>query len=315
MSDDNEMLDEFKLEAGEMFESAEEGLLNIDKGLDFNTNFNSVFRSFHSIKGAAGMFGLEALQAHMHKLESLFEAQKKNGEIKKGQIDYFLKGIDAGKLLLEGVASDFKHIELEIFNDSIEKSQTIELPKVLNNKAERIDRKNGLVFIVDDEPDLVDVLSLIIEKNGYAVCKFYNGKEALDSLETLRPDAILSDIMMPKYNGVQMIKAIHEMSYNAPVIFISGNISKETMQEALQYGAYAFIDKPFNNVNVINICRNAVNKSKSMHLLEKSINFILYQFSDLDQYLKSQGKENMRLAFKAELQTILEQRKNLKNIR
>jgi hypothetical protein len=50
-----------------------------------------------------------------------------------------------------------------------------------------------------------------------------------------------------------------------------------------------------------------------MQLLEKSINFILYQFHDLDRYLESQGKENVRIILKSELQTIIEQRKILKN--
>lgn len=314
MNDDT-MIEEFKIEAAEMFESAEDGLLNIDKGLDFNSNYNSIFRSFHSLKGAAGMFGMDKLQAHMHKIESLFEAQKRFGKMSKNQIDYFLQGIDAAKSLIEGNNTDFVHVDVDKFNNvEVEATRPIQNQVLSQDVPEKLDRKSGVVFIVDDEPDLVDVLDKIIGSNDYVIYKFYNGEEALNAFEKYKPDVILSDIMMPKFNGIEMIKAIHEISSNTPVIFISGNLSKEKMQEALQYGAYAFIDKPFNNLAVLNVCRNAVKKSQAMALLEKSINYILYQFSDLDLYLKSQGKENVRLTLKAELQTILEQRKILKGI-
>ena len=305
MSDDS-MIEEFKIEAAEMFENAEDGLLNIDRGLDFNSNYNSIFRSFHSLKGAAGMFGMEELQAHMHKLESLFEAQKKNGSMNKYQVDYFLQGIDAGKLLIDGNTSDFVHVDIEKFNKEKSETVVIETTKVIVN------RKKGVIFIVDDEPEIVDILTEIIESDDYVAYKFYNGKEALDAFDDLKPDTILSDIMMPKFNGIEMIKSIYEVSPNTPVIFISGNLSKEKMQEALKYGAFAFIDKPFERVGVLNICNIAVKRSMAMGLLEKSINYILYQFDDLDKYLQSQGKDNIRLALKAELKVILEQRKILK---
>ena len=323
MSDDS-MIDEFKIEAAEMFENAEVGLLNIDKGLDFNSNYNSIFRSFHSLKGAAGMFGMEELQSHMHKLESLFEAQKKIGSMKKNQVDYFLQGIDVARAIMNGEEASFDHIDLDKFNlddskapvevkvEVAVKQQEKQDKHDKHEKHEKLDRGGGVIFIVDDEPDIVDLLSEIIDNNNYVIHKYYNGEEAVQAVEHFKPDVILSDIMMPKLNGIEMIKAIHEISSTTPVIFISGNLSKEKMQEALQFGAYAFVDKPFSNSEILNIVRNAVKKSQAMLLLEKSINYILYQFSDLDDYLATQGKENIRLTLKQELQTILEQRKILK---
>lgn len=310
MSDDS-MIDEFKIEAAEMFENAEVGLLNIDKGHDFNSNFNGIFRSFHSLKGAAGMFGMGELQTHMHKLESLFEAQKKNGSMTKHQVDYFLKGIDAARSLIDGRATNFLHLSLEKFNLPEDHVEVIERPRAA---IEKYNRKNGVVFIVDDEPELVDILSKIIAINDYSIHKFYNGEDALNSFELYRPDIVITDIMMPKLDGIDMIRAMHEISNTTPVIIISGNLSKEKMQEALQFGAYALIDKPFNSMAVANLCKNAVQRSKAMLLIEKSINYILYQFSDLDEFLKSQGKENIRVTLKAELQILLEQRKILKDI-
>jgi DNA-binding response OmpR family regulator len=263
------------------------------------------------------MFGLGELQSHMHKLESLLESQKKHGTMNENQIDYFLQGVDEAKLLLDGQESHFKHATIEVFNKEFcgqTSSGEVAVSKNATIKTEKIDRKNGVIFIVDDEPEIVDILNKIIEKNNYAVYKFYNGEDAVNAFEKYKPDAILSGIVMPKLNGIEMIKAIRQISAHTPVVFISGNISKEKMQEALQFGAYAFIDKPFNNLVINNLCRNAIRKSQAMNLLEKSINYILYQFSDLDDYLKSTGKESFRQSLKAELKTILEQRKILKNI-
>ncbi len=119
---------------------------------------------------------------------------------------------------------------------------------------------------------------------------------------------------MPQLNGLEMAQAIFQISSSTPVIYISANISKERMLEALKFGAYAFIDKPFDSLTILSICRNAVAKNQAMQLLEKSINYILYQFSDLDKYLQVQGKESVRMTLKKELQTILEQKKVLKGI-
>lgn len=305
------MLDEFKIEASEMFQNAEDAFLNIENGMDFSSNYNSIFRSFHSLKGAAGMFGLDDLQSHMHNLESLFEGLKINGTLQKHQVDYFLLGIDAAKSIINGESTSFCHIGLEEFNQ-VSTSPVSITPKVVAEGKRREDRKKGVVFIVDDEPEIVEILSIIIESDDYVIHKFFDGREALNAFTTFKPDVILSDIIMPHLNGIELLKEIYKINSNIPIVFISGNVSKERMQEALSYGAYAFIDKPFDNLTILNTCRNALKKSQAMRLLDKSINFILYQFSDIDQFLKSQGRENVRLTLKNELQVILELRKILK---
>lgn len=323
MNDDDLMNEEFKIEAAEMFENAEEGFLNIDKGLDFNVNYNSIFRALHSLKGAAGMFGINDLQAHMHKIETLFELQKKHGGMKKNQIDYFLRGIDAAKFILNGTGSDFVHVDPERFNAEssenisfVEKEENLKEVPVKNKIQTKIgnEKNNGTVFVVDDEKEIADDIGSILEKNGIIVHKFYDTKTLLESFESIRPDAIISDIVMPNLNGLGMLEAIRDISTDTPVIFISAHISKDVMLEALKNGAYDFIEKPYDDIKILSTCNNAIKKNKALTLLDKSINYILYQFSNLDQYLKDQGKENVRLSLKAELETILEQKKILKSL-
>ena len=60
------------------------------------------------------------------------------------------------------------------------------------------------ILIVDDEPDILDVLKYILEKEGFKVKKAKNGEEAVDKAYDERPDLILLDIMMPKKDGIEV---------------------------------------------------------------------------------------------------------------
>ena len=303
MSDDG-MIDEFKVEAAELFENAENSLLNIDKGEDFLSNYNNIFRSFHSLKGAAGMFGLMTLQEHMPKLESLFEAQKKIGKMNNKQVDYFLSGIDTAKKLLDGEDANFYHIEIANFNEIENDSTPVAAPVATKTKI-KLDRKKGVIFLISDSQGSADALSEILESNDYVTFKFSKIQDASDAFESINPEVV--------FGGLETVETMRSIASEVPVIFISEDITKSAMKEALQLGAYAFVAKPYEQLPILALCGNAINKNKTMQLLEKSVNYILYQFTDLDQYLKSQGKEGIRSALKKDLQYILEQRKAINN--
>lgn len=300
----DEMIEEFKIEAEEMFVTAEEGFLNIEKGEAFIDNFNKIFRAFHSLKGAAGMFGLQELQAHMHKLESLFEAQKNQAKMDKKKIDYFLSGIDAAKTLLEGRAVNFTHLS----NDELTMSdETITPPQKMDAKKEIVHKKTGrgIVYIVDDEAPILEILASMLETMDFEVHTFTSAAALLDSIDIITPDIILSDISMPEMSGIEMVKKIRANSPMVTFIMISGQLSKEMILELLNYDVSGFIEKPFAEEEIKNTVERAFRLSQLSSLLNKSINYMLYQFSDLDSYLKQAGKENVRLALKEELKNII----------
>jgi len=328
MIEDEFMLDEFKVEAAEMFEEAEQGLLSIDRGEDFFNNYNSIFRAFHSLKGAAGMFGIDKLQAHMHKLESFFESLKDESYLTKEEVDYFLDGVDASKALLDGQEIDFQYMtersesggeETKVVNDkTTEEVKPSVTPINKAKRLENIEKKSehaGVIFIVDDEPDIVDIIVSILTKENYEIHKFTEASKLISALDDVKPDCILSDIKMPDLDGMQMLEKISEIAENVPVIFISAYITKDIMIKGLSNGAYGFIDKPFEETFVIPIVRNAVNRRQALKLLTKSIDYILYQFSDLDTYLKETGKESVRQTLKTDISNILEQRKILVSVK
>lgn len=91
---------EFRTEAFELLELAEKSLLALEQGGDFHTNYNSIFRVFHNLKGASGMLGLDSLGLHMHEMEHLLNSSKATGALSKEQIEIFLKGVDRARSLL-----------------------------------------------------------------------------------------------------------------------------------------------------------------------------------------------------------------------
>lgn len=104
-----EELLEFKTEASELLDQAEDALLKIDKGASYKSNYDSIFRAFHSLKGGAGMLGMDALMKHMHHLEDHFQQCKNDEVLPKNRVSYFLSGIDGARTLLNNQSIEFKY--------------------------------------------------------------------------------------------------------------------------------------------------------------------------------------------------------------
>ncbi len=112
MMEMNEEFEEFKVEILEMLDKAEQCLLQFDQ-LPDNTSskdlYDDIFRSYHNIKGAAGMMEWEELQGHIHELETTLMQSKEALTIPKHLIGWFLQGNDATRLLMNGDAYEFDY--------------------------------------------------------------------------------------------------------------------------------------------------------------------------------------------------------------
>ncbi|MBT4760111.1 MAG: response regulator [Bdellovibrionaceae bacterium] len=325
MTEDEALLEEFREEAQEALDEAEDALIKIDQNSEvFDECYPAVFRAFHSLKGAAGMFEQTEVQNIFHHLEELLEKRKQYKNIPSILVDYFLKGMDAAKIVLLGEQMDFKFYDPlaeEKVVDKVEKESVANVDPLneqveLDNQIKPDVDKQGLVYVVDDEPDLAELISELVQDFGFETVIFTDAMDLLKSLKSRKPDVVLSDIKMPNMTGIEMIEEIQQIDPDVPVVFLSGYLDKDTCIEALSFGAYALMDKPIQDEERLNaVLRNASRKHQSMKLLNRSINFIMYQYSDLDQMLKSQGKESLREMMKKEFQIILENRQFLKNIK
>jgi CheY-like chemotaxis protein len=104
------------------------------------------------------------------------------------------------------------------------------------------------ILIVDDEPDVVFVLKMALEKNGYRTSGATNGMEGLESVRTNQPDAIILDLMMPKLDGHSVNLKLKENPETAhiPVIIITGKGQlKELLDIREDLKVTAYLEKPF----------------------------------------------------------------------
>jgi len=100
------------------------------------------------------------------------------------------------------------------------------------------------LLLIDDEPDIVRVLSISLKADGYDVIPAHSGTEGLAAFQKEKPDIILTDIKMPGMDGIEVLKNVKDLNPDAEVIIITGHGDIENAIEALKYGASDFINKP-----------------------------------------------------------------------
>ncbi len=101
------------------------------------------------------------------------------------------------------------------------------------------------ILVVDDELDIVDVLSDLLTAEGYRVITASNGREGLARLAEARPDLVLLDRMMPVVDGAEMLRLMHDDASlgGIPVVMMSAAEGRRLSQEL---GCAAFLKKPFD---------------------------------------------------------------------
>jgi two-component system, NtrC family, response regulator PilR len=118
------------------------------------------------------------------------------------------------------------------------------------------------VLVVDDEKSMRDLLSITLEKEGYDVLTAAGGEPAIEALHRETMDVVITDLRMPKVDGLQVLRAAKEISPDTAVIVITAVASTETAVEAMKLGAYDYITKPFKLDEVNLIVRNALERKR-----------------------------------------------------
>ena len=108
------------------------------------------------------------------------------------------------------------------------------------------------ILVVDDEPDIRQLVGEILEDEGYQVVVAENAEEAREQVRVARPQLILLDIWMPGEDGISLLKSWYESGLlSCPVIMMSGHGTIETAVEATRLGAYDFIEKPLSMAKLL----------------------------------------------------------------
>ena len=108
--------------------------------------------------------------------------------------------------------------------------------------------RGPLVLVVDDDPQVREVVRINLELEGYAVREAANADEGLAAVEDDAPDLILLDVMMPQVDGWEMLRRVQERHGigSIPVVMFSGQLESAAEHEAAERGVRAFVGKPFD---------------------------------------------------------------------
>lgn len=109
---------------------------------------------------------------------------------------------------------------------------------------------NKPILIVDDDPHILDVLSLYLKKEGFTVALAYNGKEALQKESEINPCLIILDIMMPEMDGIEVCRRIRAQK-TIPIIMLTAKSEDIDKILGLELGADDYVTKPFNPREII----------------------------------------------------------------
>ncbi len=102
------------------------------------------------------------------------------------------------------------------------------------------------VLVVDDEPDVVEILSYNLSRENYLIYKAYNGSDGVRVAHEVHPDLVIMDIRMPGINGIEACRQMKQdvETKSIPVLFLTADADEYTTMNAIEAGGDHFITKP-----------------------------------------------------------------------
>jgi len=154
----------------------------------------------------------------------------------------------------------------------------------------------GKILIAEDNDTIRKLLSKLLTSNGYELVAVDNGLDARKKLIGENFDMLLSDILMPGIDGIELLKEVKTNFGDIPVVLITGHQSIETAKDAIHWGAFDYITKPFNDLNfVLHAIKRAVSKSKLQQEKESLISELDKKNLHLKNVVRELDRKNARL--------------------
>ncbi len=114
-------------------------------------------------------------------------------------------------------------------------------------------RASCSVFVVDDEPDMAQLIAASLRLSGFRVRTFSDPVEAMKALEGAHPDVVVTDVKMPGVDGMEVLRHARDLHPKSGVIMVSGYVEDDQAKEAVDQGALAFLPKPFSRKQVVDV--------------------------------------------------------------
>ena len=116
------------------------------------------------------------------------------------------------------------------------------------------------VLVVDDEPSNVTSLRKIFEREGMRVLTAESAKDALEVARKHRIEVVLTDLMMPGSNGVELLRAVKEVAPDTEIVLMTAYGTVETAVQAMREGAYDFVEKPLKRMSIVKSVQKAAER-------------------------------------------------------
>jgi DNA-binding NtrC family response regulator len=121
---------------------------------------------------------------------------------------------------------------------------------------------NARIAILDDEQRMVDIIAMVLRREGHDVSAFTSPKAALAALESQPFDLLLTDLKMPEQSGVEVLRRARELVPELPVILITAHATVATAIDAMRSGAFDYVEKPFDNTELKTLVRRALDVTR-----------------------------------------------------
>jgi two-component system OmpR family response regulator len=117
------------------------------------------------------------------------------------------------------------------------------------------------VLVVDDEPNIVDVVSMALRHNGFEVAEAETGAGALDRVREWRPDVLVLDVMLPDIDGFEVVRRLRAERIGVPILFLTARDAATDKIWGLAAGGGDYVTKPFSLEELVARLRNIVRRN------------------------------------------------------
>ncbi len=125
-----------------------------------------------------------------------------------------------------------------------------------------MDKMDFRIFVADDDDIVRDVITTILSREGYAVASFRDGLEAISRLSVEDVHLVVTDLMMPGANGIDVLKYAVRSNPDIAVIILTAYGTLDTTLEAIKEGAYDYLTKPFKTQEIVILAARAFQKAQ-----------------------------------------------------
>lgn len=164
------------------------------------------------------------------------------------------------------------------------------------------------ILVVDDDQAVRDSLARSLQYNGYEVTTAEDGLDALAKLSSLRPDAVVMDVMMPRLDGLETTRALRNSGNDVPILVLTARDAVNDRVDGLDAGADDYMVKPFSLEELLARLRALTRRSKPEH--ERSSELLTFEDLTLDTATREVTRSGRRISLTrtefALLQTFME---------